>query len=81
MKLTHKLKKTIKAAGLSIAVLCLTVISPASVFAATSTQSIALPVYEYPTLTALWPSIDAAGGDDVPFVVVNPASGPGVSVN
>ena len=49
--------------------------------AITPTHSIAIPVYEYPTLTALWPSVDSAGGDDVPFVIVNPASGPGVSAN
>ena len=48
--------------------------------AATSTQSIAIPAYEYPTLTALWGAIDAAGSQ-VPFVIVNPASGPGVSAN
>lgn len=49
--------------------------------AATSTQSIAIPVYEYPTLPGLWSDIDAAGGTQVPFVIVNPASGPGVSAN
>lgn len=48
--------------------------------AATSTQSIAIPAYEYPTLTALWGAIDAAGSQ-IPFVIVNPASGPGTSAN
>lgn len=53
---------------------------PGAASAVTSTQSIALPVYEYPTLTNLWPSVDAAGSS-IPFVVVNPASGPGSSTN
>jgi len=47
--------------------------------AVTSTQSIAIPGYDYPTLPGLWPSIEAAGGSTVPFVVVNPASGPGTT--
>lgn len=54
-------------------------IAPSS-HAATSTQSIAIPAYEYPTLTALWGAIDSAGSQ-VPFVIVNPASGPGTSAN
>lgn len=53
----------------------------APLYAATSTQSIAIPVYEYPTIPGLWTDIDAAGGAQVPFVIVNPASGPGVSAN
>jgi len=81
VKSTYKLKTFVKSAFLFVAAFCVAALSPASTFAATSTQSIALPVYEYPTLTALWPSVDAAGGDDIPFVVVNPASGPGVSAN
>lgn len=54
---------------------------PQAVHAVATTQSIAIPAYEYPTLTDLWPSIDAAGSDDIPFVIVNPASGPGNSAN
>lgn len=75
--------KKIKKTFLSLAAL---VIISGSLFslpikAATSTQSMAIPAYEYPTLTNLWGDIDAAGGSNIPFVVVNPASGPGVSAN
>lgn len=48
--------------------------------AVATTQSMAIPAYEYPTLTNLWPFIDA-NASQIPFVIVNPASGPGVSAN
>lgn len=51
--------------------------SPVS--AAVTKQSIAIPVYQYPTLP-MWTDITAAGSQ-VPFVVVNPASGPGTVVD
>lgn len=49
------------------------------VSAAVTNQSIAIPVYQYPTLP-FWNDITAAGSQ-IPFVVVNPASGPGVAVD
>ncbi|MDX2776594.1 spherulation-specific family 4 protein [Streptomyces caniscabiei] len=69
-----------KCLGLMAAVMSASLfIAPLS-HAATNTQSIAIPAYEYPTLTALWGAIDTAGSQ-VPFVIVNPASGPGTSAN
>jgi hypothetical protein len=62
-------------------VVSVSLFASAPLHAATSTQSIAIPVYEYPTLPGLWPDIEAAGGSQVPFVIVNPASGPGVVAN
>lgn len=53
---------------------------PSPAGAVATTQSMALPAYEYPTLTNLWPFIDA-NASQIPFVIVNPASGPGVSAN
>lgn len=53
---------------------------PTPAGAVTTTQSMAIPAYEYPTLTNLWPFIDA-NSSQIPFVIVNPASGPGVSTN
>lgn len=60
-----------------------TVIPSSNASAATGTQSIALPAYDYPTLPNLWPSLDAAGGSNVPFVIINigAGGGPGDTVN
>lgn len=63
-----------------VAIFLASIVAPLPAQAATPTQSIAIPAYEYPTLTALWGAIDAAGSQ-VPFVIVNPASGPGSSAN
>lgn len=77
----QKTNKIFRAFAIACA-LCVGITSvPQRAFAATSTQSIAIPAYEYPTLTDLWPDIDAAGGSNIPFVIVNPASGPGASVD
>ena len=48
--------------------------------AAATTQSIAFPMYEYPTIGTLWDDIYAAGSQ-VPWIIANPASGPGTSVD
>lgn len=63
-----------------VAIFISSVVAALPAQAITSTQSIAVPAYEYPTLTALWGAIDSAGSQ-VPFVIVNPASGPGTSAN
>lgn len=52
--------------------------------AASTTQSIMIPGYSYPTTwtaNAYWDSIVAAGSAKVPFVIMNPSSGPGTQVN
>lgn len=51
------------------------------VHAATSTQSLAVPMYEYPTIGTYWDDITNVGGTNLPFVIVNPATGPGASVD
>ncbi|HKX72458.1 MAG TPA: spherulation-specific family 4 protein [Candidatus Saccharimonadales bacterium] len=57
---------------------CLFFVRPAQ--AATSTQSIAFPMYEYPGVNTLWQDVNGAGSQ-VPFLIVNPGSGPGTSVD
>lgn len=57
---------------------CITLGQPA--LATTTTQSIAFPMYEYPTIGTLWADMNAAGSQ-VPFLIVNPGSGPGTSVD
>jgi hypothetical protein len=52
-----------------------------TVSAAVTNQSIAVPMYEYPTIGTFWDDITGVGGDDLPFVIVNPANGPGASVD
>ena len=49
--------------------------------AATATQSLAAPMYEYPTIGTYWDDLTDVGGSSMPFVIVNPASGPGVTVD
>lgn len=49
--------------------------------AAVTSQSIAVPMYEYPTIGTFWDDITSAGGSSIPFVIVNPASGPGISAD
>jgi hypothetical protein len=38
-------------------------------------------MYEYPTVGSYWSNVQNAGGSTIPFVLVNPASGPGVAAN
>jgi hypothetical protein len=64
----------------AIAVFAVTLFPSQPALAVATTQSMALPAYEYPTLTDLWPFIDSAGSQ-IPFVIVNPASGPGATAN
>lgn len=59
---------------------------PTATYAASSTQSVFIPLYKYPQRwrggdLVYWNSVVAAGGQKVPFVVVNPQSGPGAAVN
>lgn len=49
--------------------------------AAAATSSAAVPMYQYPTLGTFWSDINGAGSSTVPFEIVNPASGPGVTVD
>lgn len=78
----QKIKNTAKRGMFAVfALLMAAAVFPAQALAVTSTQSIALPLYEYPTVGTLWPDVQTAGGSQVPFAIVNPASGPGVSVN
>ncbi|HEU4914712.1 MAG TPA: spherulation-specific family 4 protein [Candidatus Saccharimonadales bacterium] len=55
--------------------------SQATVSAAATTSSIMVPMYEYPTLGTFWDDITGAGSGAVPFVIVNPATGPGVAAD
>lgn len=49
--------------------------------AAATTSSAAVPMYQYPTVGTFWSDINGAGSSTVPFEIVNPASGPGVTVD
>lgn len=69
------------AAALFLAVFALFSVFPAPARAAVTNQSIAVPMYEYPTIGTFWDDITGAGGGTVPFVIVNPASGPGVAAD
>lgn len=63
-------------------VLAALVVLPMPGASATATrQSIAVPLYEYPTIGTLWNDITGAGSNTVPFVIVNPGNGPGSSVD
>ncbi|MDO4897288.1 MAG: family 20 glycosylhydrolase [Moraxella sp.] len=47
-------------------------------------QSMIIPAYRYPSTTGYqdyWQAIHQAGGDNIPFVIINPASGAGVSID
>lgn len=50
-----------------------------------SAQNIIIPAYNYPMTwqspTPYWDDITTAGGSQVPLVIFNPASGPGVAAN
>ena len=82
MGVFQKTKNFAKRSSLALFAALLGVITlPAQVLAATSTQSVAVPMYEYPTVGTLWSDVQTAGGSQIPFVIVNPASGPGVSAN
>lgn len=74
--------KTINLTAVIISVFVLAIMAPGSAFAMTSTQSIMVPAYSYPSwfVTPFWQNIQDASSQ-VPFVIVNPASGPGVGVN
>lgn len=48
--------------------------------AAATSQSVAFPMYEYPTVGTLWSDIRTAGSK-VPWIIANPASGPGTTVD
>jgi hypothetical protein len=52
-----------------------------TVSAAVTNQSMAVPMYEYPTIGTFWDDITGVGSSTLPWVIVNPASGPGVSVD
>jgi hypothetical protein len=77
-KQKRPLRRLLAAATLAVFAV-FTVASP--VKAATATQSLGGIMYEYPTIGSYWDDITDVGGDSLPFVIVNPASGPGVSVD
>lgn len=59
---------------------------PAPAHAVAPTQSVFIPLYKYPQRwtggdLVYWNAVVAAGGQKVPFVVVNPQSGPGAAVD
>ncbi|HUC90383.1 MAG TPA: spherulation-specific family 4 protein [Patescibacteria group bacterium] len=61
--------------GSLASMLAVAVILSQSASAAVTHQSIGVPVYQYPTLGTFWSDVDAAGGANVPFAVVNDANG------
>jgi len=74
-------KKILKTVALLV-VLCFSVLSPpGKALAAATTSAAIVPMYEYPTIGTYWSDILGAGGDTVPFAIVNPANGPGTTVD
>jgi len=63
-----------------IAALLIT-LTPARALATTTAQSIAIPAYSYPTTWTTDPYWDAVESSAVPWVIVNPSSGPGTTTN
>ncbi|HEX9153540.1 MAG TPA: spherulation-specific family 4 protein [Candidatus Saccharimonadales bacterium] len=66
--------------SLLVALFAVAIVSP-SVSAAVTNQSLAVPMYEYPTIGTYWDDITGVGGSSLPFVIVNPGSGPGAVVD
>lgn len=66
--------------GLLIAILLALVSFTDVAHAAVTKQSIGIPMYAYPTIGTFWPDVNAAGSQ-VQWVIVNPATGPGVTVD
>ncbi len=58
---------------MSFAVSC--ILLGQNTFAAVTKQSIAVPVYQYPTIGTFWSDVVAAGGTNVPFAIANDANG------
>ena len=77
-----KITKIVRLATIAVAAASLTLSNTLPAGAATSTQSIAVPAYSYPSwfVTPFWQNIQSASSK-VPFVILNPASGPGTSSN
>lgn len=85
MKITHTIRKRVGVAVVAAALVAQCAV-PAVTYAATTTQSVFVPGYSYPQRWAggdnrYWQAIEDAGAQKVPFVVVNPNSGPGDSVS
>jgi hypothetical protein len=79
MKIKNLLKKT---ALLCAALLFLgTAVMPRIAAAAVTSQAIAVPMYQYPTIGTFWSDITGGGSARVPFIIADPASGPGASAD
>ncbi len=86
MKINIKRNLKMGVGGVLAAILATQSVCSPVVQAATQTQSVFIPAYTYPKRwsggdNSYWKSIIAAGGQKVPFVVVNPNSGTGDKVN
>lgn len=57
------------------------VAAPQQTWAAVTNQSIAVPMYQYPTLGSFWDDVTGEGAGTVPFVILTPANGPGTVVD
>jgi hypothetical protein len=75
---TH-IRNVLRFLGISVALFA--VIAPQQAAAAVTNQSIAVPMYQYPTLGTFWDDITGEGAGTVPFVLLTPANGPGVVVD
>lgn len=70
----------------AVAALVAQCLLPITTHAAAITQSVFVPGYSYPKRwpggdNSYWEAVRGAGATKVPFVVVNPNSGPGVGIN
>jgi hypothetical protein len=78
----QKIKKTLtRLTVITLGLVFAVSFSAPPVSAAVTNQSLAVPMYEYPTIGTYWDDITGAGASALPFVIVNPGSGPGASVD
>lgn len=56
-------------------------IVPVKAWAATTTQSLAVPVFSNPATNSFWTDVRAAGSNSVGFTVANPLNGPGAKAD
>lgn len=66
---------------LIFAILLSTLSAGAPALAAVTSQSLAVPVFQHPKKGSFWSDVTQAGSTSVPFIVTNPANGPGATTD
>lgn len=78
-----KIKKNVMSRGIALvlAILLCTLSVSTPALAAVTSQSLAVPVFQHPKKGSFWNDVIKAGSASVPFVVTNPANGPGTATD